>query len=106
MNKIIACDFDGTLCKNNWPGIGAPEECVIQYLKDQVSEGNKIILYTCRSGSLLTQALRWCYEKGLIFDAVNENLPEVIEKFGGDTRKIYADEYIDDHNSTRFIFDN
>lgn len=22
--KIIAVDFDGTLCENNWPGIGAP----------------------------------------------------------------------------------
>ena len=37
-----------------------------------------------------------CAEQGLIFDAVNENLPDMIEKFGGDSRKIFADVYIDD----------
>lgn len=35
---------------------------------------------------------------GLKFDAVNENLPEVIELMGGDSRKIFANEYIDDKN--------
>ena len=33
---------------------------------------------------------------GLTFDAVNENLPERIEMFGNDPRKIGADEYWDD----------
>lgn len=32
----------------------------------------------------------------LEFDAVNENLPEIIERYGSDGRKIYADVYIDD----------
>ena len=31
-----------------------------------------------------------------IYDAVNENLPEIIERYGGDSRKIFADIYIDD----------
>ena len=35
----------------------------------------------------------------MIFDAVNENLPEIIESFGSDTRKIFANEYIDDRNT-------
>lgn len=34
-----------------------------------------------------------------MFDAVNENLPEIIENFGSDTRKIFANEYIDDRNT-------
>lgn len=29
---------------------------------------------------------------------MNENLPEIIAEFGGDTRKIFANEYIDDRN--------
>ena len=29
-------------------------------------------------------------------DDVNENLPEIIERYGSDGRKIYADVYIDD----------
>ena len=40
-----------------------------------------------------------------MFDAVNENLPEVLELFGGrDSRKITADEYIDDRMCTKFKF--
>ena len=33
---------------------------------------------------------------GLRFDAVNENLPENIEFFGNDCRKVWANEYWDD----------
>ena len=47
---------------------------------------------------MLDNAVRWCRNKGLIFDAVNENLPSVIAEFGTDTRKIFANEYIDDRN--------
>ena len=36
------------------------------------------------------------WEHGLKFDAVNENLPEMIEWHGNDCRKIFADVYIDD----------
>ena len=35
-------------------------------------------------------------EMGLKFDAVNENLPSTIDYFMNDTRKIYADVYVDD----------
>ena len=42
--------------------------------------------------------LRLKKEKELVFDAVNENLPEIVENFGSDTRKIFANEYIDDRN--------
>ena len=58
--------------------------------------GAKLILWTNRQGERLDEALKWCAVRGLAFDAVNENLPEVVRAFGGDTRKIYADEYLDD----------
>jgi hypothetical protein len=93
---IIAVDFDGTLCENKWPNIGEPNEKLIDHLKLYRKHGVKIILWTCRVGKLLDDALSWCQTRGLIFDAVNENLPEIIEKFGSDTRKVYADIYIDD----------
>ena len=35
---------------------------------------------------------------GLEFDAVNENLQMMIDKYGSDSRKVYADCYIDDRN--------
>lgn len=97
-NKIIAVDFDGTLCENKWPEIGEANEELIWYLRTRQAAGDKIILWTCRVGDLLQQAVHFCYDQGLIFDAVNENLPETIEWMKGDSRKIFAHEYIDDRN--------
>lgn len=95
---IIAVDFDGTICENKYPEIGEPISKTISYLKERQKKGAKIVLWTCRVDELLDAAVKWCRNKGLIFDAVNENLPEVIAEFGGDTRKIFANEYIDDRN--------
>lgn len=101
--KIIAVDFDGTLCENKWPEIGKPNIEVIQYLHQQKKDGTKLILWTCREGELLRNAIIWCDKfYGLQFDMVNGNLPETIEYFGGDCRKISATEYIDDKMCTKF----
>lgn len=94
--KIIAVDFDGTLCENMWPGIGAENTPIIKELIERKEDGDKVILYTCRTGNLLDAAVLWCKARGLEFDAVNENLPEQIAFYGGDCRKISADEYWDD----------
>ena len=97
-NTIIAVDFDNTLCFSNWPELGEPNLPLIQYLKQQQSLGNKLILWTCRAGKPLEDATRWCLEHGLIFDAINDNLPEIIELYGNNSRKITCDIYIDDRN--------
>ena len=91
--RIIAVDFDGCLVEDAWPAIGAPIQSVIDALKAKQTAGYKIILSTCRRGERLKEAVAWCAEQGIEFDAVNENLPEVIQHYGGDTRKISADEY-------------
>jgi len=93
---IIAVDFDGCLCTNAWPEIGEPDLSTISVLKRRQRNGAKLILWTCRAGEALQNAIDWCRLFGLNFDAVNENLPEVMEKFGGDCRKIFANEYWDD----------
>lgn len=97
--KIIAVDFDGTLCENNWPEIGEANDELLEYLRNRKKDGDKLILWTCRIDEMLQKAVEWCADKGLIFDAINENLPEIIENFGSDTRKIFANEYIDDRNT-------
>lgn len=94
--KIIAVDFDGTLCENRFPEIGKPNFVLIEGLRELRKAGNKIILWTCRVDHWLEEAVGWCKALGLEFDEVNNNLPEKIEKWGNDTRKIYADIYIDD----------
>lgn len=93
---IIAVDFDGTLCENKYPEIGTAKSEIVNYLKVRKIYGDKLILWSCRVDEKLNEAVEWCKDKGLEFDAVNENLPEVIEAFGNDTRKIYADIYLDD----------
>lgn len=101
-NKIIAVDFDGTLCRNEWPKIGEPNVELIRYLKEQKNQGAKLILWTCRTKKQLEEAIEFCKFINLKFDAVNENLPEIIKMFGEDTRKIFAHEYIDDRTSNLF----
>lgn len=93
---IIAVDFDGTLCENKYPEIGDPNIKAINCLKSRQKIGDKIILWTCRTGDKLQEAIQWCEAQGIIFDRVNENLPEIIEKYGEDCRKITAHEYWDD----------
>lgn len=55
-----------------------------------------LILWTCRAGKELDTAITACKEWGLNFDAVNQSLPEWIEAWGSDSRKVGADEYWDD----------
>lgn len=103
MKKVIAVDFDGTLCVNKWPKIGEANTELIAQLIEEKKNGAAIILYTCRQRKLLTDAVKWCKEQGLKFDRVNDNLPERIRAFKGDCRKISADVYIDDR-AVKFNF--
>ena len=94
--SIYAVDFDGTLCVSSFPEIGAPNMRLINHLIKRKKKGNKLILWTCRVGERLAEAVSWCKDKGLEFDAINSNLPEMIEYWGNDPRKVFADVYIDD----------
>ena len=98
--EIIAVDFDGTLCFSDWPDLGEPNRPLIEYLKDWRRRGNKLILWTCRADEALSVALDWCHSQGLDFDAVNDNLPEVIALYGNNSRKVTCDYYIDDRMLT------
>ena len=95
---IIAVDFDGTLCKSEFPEIGEPNTELIEYLKELREGGHSLILWTCRENILfgpkfLDQAVNWCRQQGLEFDAVNKNLQS---HNGFAKRKVLADVYIDD----------
>ena len=89
--SIIAVDFDGTLCYSNWPELGEPNRPLIEYLRAQQKSGNKLILWTCRAGEALEKAVSWCKDQNLTFDAVNDNLPDVIEMYGNNSRNITCD---------------
>ena len=98
----IAVDFDGTLCEYAFPEIGEQRrshKILMSKLIQLRNEGHKLILWTNRGDNdeypVLTEAVDWCRNRGLIFDAVNENLPNQ-NKLSGYSPKVMADIYIDD----------
>ena len=99
---IIATDFDGILCENEFPQIGKPNYKVISLIRQLIDKGHEVILWTSRTGEELTSAVDWCGDYGLHFTEVNENAPsnraKYEAKYPQGTRKVYADIYIDDHN--------
>jgi hypothetical protein len=95
---VFAVDFDGTCCVNKYPEIGAPRQPLIDFIKHLQDRGDRLILWTCRSGAELTAAVEWCAGLGLVFDAVNDNLPDNIARYNNNCRKVWADYYIDDKN--------
>lgn len=94
--QIIAVDFDGTLCTECYPEIGMPNLPLIYLLKRLREQGKQVILWTCRCGERLQEALEWCRLFGLEFDAVNENVADTLQRYGTESRKISADVYVDD----------
>lgn len=96
--KVIAVDFDGCLCEAKWPDIGPARQQVINELLRQQADGAKLILWSCREGQQLQAAVMWCLNHGLKFDAINDNLEENKERYGNNSRKVWATEYWDDKN--------
>lgn len=99
---IIAVDFDGTIVKHKFPSIGEEFHLAFDTLKELSARGHKLILYTCREGVHLSNAVQFCLEKGVKFDAINENIPKSPFDHLGRSRKPYADLYLDDKSFPSF----
>lgn len=95
---IIAIDFDGTICRSDFPIIKGS----VPYAKDCINklhdDGHYIIIWTCRTGQDLLDAINWMLAQGIKFDAVNEQNPDNVAQYGSNSRKIYAHCYVDDKN--------
>ena len=83
---VAAIDYDGTL----WDGEGLIPEAVslVGWLGEM---GAVTVLWTCREGRLLQDALDRLEEGGIEFDLVNQGNGK-----RPDSRKVNADIYIDD----------
>lgn len=92
---IIAVDFDGTLQRPD----GSPNIALMNRLRANQSCGDIVILWTCRHGHRLEEALRFLRGYGWQPNLVNANAPQTIKQLGYDPRKILADIYIDDKNA-------
>ena len=95
---IIVIDFDGTIVRDKYPFIGEVYHNAPQVIARLRLKGHKVIINTCRSGRFEEEAKIVLQRAGIAYDAINENLPEVIEQYHSDTRKISGDVYIDDKN--------
>ena len=97
---IIAVDFDGTITTGDtriWIDSKPNNDVFNENL--EVTEFLRtyrdrfyLVLWTCREGSSLNNAVEYCRSIGIVFDAVNENVAGVFPT----SAKVYADIYLDD----------
>ena len=99
-HRIIGVDLDGTraISKGTYPEITGEITEIIDYVTEEQAKGAYLILITMREGKELEDAVTWCKQRGLVFDAVNDNLDFRKEFFQNNPRKIFCTEYIDDMN--------
>jgi len=95
---VVAVDFDNTICYTNFPTIIKPLPHAMDVLRVLMNDPySTLILFTCREGEYLKEALEFCELYGIKFDYVNENCKRNLDSYP-DCRKISADIYIDDHS--------
>lgn len=70
-NLIVAFDFDDTIF--DWTDSGHTYNKVIDLLKECKELGFHLILFTCREGQILKEAVEFCNYLGIKPDSVNEN---------------------------------
>lgn len=99
---IIAMDFDGVLCEDAFPSIGAADYEAVSLTRQLIDAGHEVILWTSRAGDRLTEAVEWCADYGLHFCAVNCNAPSNRDAYEAEypvpSPKVYADVYVEDHD--------
>ena len=94
----LSIDFDGTIVEVDYPRIGKLKPNVVKIINKLYEEGHSIIINTCRAGIYEGDCYKFLQDNNIPYHYINSNLPEDIEKFGQDCRKISADLYIDDKN--------
>lgn len=99
---IIAVDFDKTICDGGWPDTSkgrlrlSTVTRMAQVLKERPN--TEFILWTCRHGKSLQDAITFVRKHKLPIEIFNEQHPHTLNRIkgSGDWRKILADEYWDD----------
>lgn len=94
--KIISIDYDDTIVYADYPNIGAIKPHAREVINNLYNQGHTIIIWTCRSGEHETMAADYLRSLGVKFHHINENHPDNIAQYDSDSRKIFADIYIDD----------
>jgi hypothetical protein len=93
---IISIDYDDTIVFAAYPEVGLIKPQAKDVINQLYNEGHTIIINTCRSGEHQDMAEEYLHNCGVLFHHINENHPDNIAQYDSDSRKIFADIYIDD----------
>lgn len=95
---IVAVDYDGTLIPNHvFPATAKLVPGALEFMHKLRNAGVTIIIWTCREYEPLEDCLISLIEQEVPFDYVNAPDVTHLEEHGfRDTRKVYADLYVDD----------
>ena len=75
--RIVAIDFDGTIVEDTWPTIGNLRPDVLRVIKRLRDNGDNIVIWTCRQGKDLSDAIKFLDKNDIPYDAINENVESV-----------------------------
>ena len=89
----IAVDFDGTCVDHMYPEVGQDVPECVSVLRDFIARGDKIYLFTMRSGWHLVDAVAWFGERDIDLSGINTD-PE--QSSWTSSPKCFANLYIDD----------
>jgi hypothetical protein len=89
---VIGVDFDGTVVTHEYPNVGK-DVGAISVLKKIVEKGNKIIIFTMRSGKELEDAVKWYEDNEIPVYGINVN---PTQHTWTASPKAYCEIYIDD----------
>lgn len=94
---IIAIDFDGTIVEDRYPEIGKLIDGAREVINKLYDEGYEIIIWSCRARVGKARAIEFLAKNGIKYHRFNESSPANLKQYNNvDTRKVYADIYIDD----------
>lgn len=94
---IIAIDFDGTIVEDRFPEIGNLKPGAREAINQLYEDGYTIIIWTCRTRLNKARAVEFLALQGIKWHYFNESSIANLRVYDWvDTRKVYADVYIDD----------
>jgi len=94
---IIAIDFDGTIVEEKYPEVGSLRPHAADIIQQLKTDGHFVIIWTCRAGKPLNDAVDFLNKNNVPFDAVNTHEPNNILVYGMGAKKVYADVYVDNN---------
>lgn len=94
--KVLAIDFDDTIAVQGYPECGKLIKGAKKVINKLYDEGHHIIIWTCRMEEPAAKAIEFLKKNGIKYHTFNDHAAYIKEHYGNDTRKIFADVYIDD----------